>query len=72
MKFEEAFPHMREGKIIKSKSTKYGLKFNYETFGCEDNNDRMMIAHVNDEKKIICYSSLESEDLLKEDYEVIK
>ncbi|MDC2866527.1 hypothetical protein [Bacillus sp. BP-3] len=72
MKFEEAFPHMREGKTIKSKTSRYGLKFHYETFGCVDGNDRMMIAHVNDEKKIICYSGLEAEDLLKEDYEVVR
>lgn len=72
MKFEEAFPFMREGKTIKSKSSEHGIKLHFETFGCVDSDDKMLIANVDENGNTVWYSSLEATDLLKEDYDVIE
>jgi hypothetical protein len=71
MHLEKVLQAMREGKIVKSKSASYGLKLKYEAFGCIDENDKVMIAKVDNSGKIFCYCSLEAEDLLKADYEII-
>ena len=72
MYFEEVLPRMREGKVIKSRSAEFGLKFHFETFGCVDSNDQMLIAQVDDSGEVVSYTQLTAVDILKEDYEVIE
>ncbi|SFA55549.1 hypothetical protein SAMN05192569_106315 [Parageobacillus thermantarcticus] len=71
MRFEEAFPAMREGKTIKSKKAQYGIRFKYETFGCVDDDDRWMISRVDENGKDVYYADITAEDLLAEDYEIL-